>query len=102
MPALTDRDLSRAQDEAEELLVALLRVDTTNPPGNERPAAEIVAQALRADGLEPRIVEAAPGRSNLVCRIKGNGTSAPLLLSGHLDVVPADESRWRQPPFSGA
>jgi acetylornithine deacetylase/succinyl-diaminopimelate desuccinylase-like protein len=102
MPALTDRELSRAQDEAEELLVALLRVDTTNPPGNERPAAEIVAEVLRADGLEPRILESAPGRANLICRIKGTGASAPLLLSGHLDVVPADAGRWRQPPFSGA
>ena len=102
MPALTDRDLAVAQDEAEELLVALLRVDTTNPPGNERPAAEIVAEALRADRLDPRIIESAPGRANLVCRIRGTGTSAPLLLSGHLDVVPADASRWRQGPFSGA
>ncbi|MBI2893262.1 MAG: M20/M25/M40 family metallo-hydrolase [Deltaproteobacteria bacterium] len=102
MTALSGTDLDRALDEAEALLVALLQVDTTNPPGNERPAAEIVADALRADGLEPQIVQSAPTRANLVCRLEGDGTSAPLLLSGHLDVVGADPARWRQPPFSGA
>src|SRR5690606_8701275 len=55
-------------DEAFVLLVDLLRIDTSNPGGCERPAAERCAEELRRDGLEPRLLEAAPGRTNLVCR----------------------------------
>jgi acetylornithine deacetylase/succinyl-diaminopimelate desuccinylase-like protein len=86
-----------------EHLKALLRFDTTNPPGNERPAAEWVAEQLRASGLEPEILEGSPGRANVVCRLKatakGGGEDGPLLLAGHLDVVPADPKHWTVPPF---
>ena len=51
-------------DEAVRLLVELIRIDTSNPPGNERPAAELAAEALRAEGLEPVLLEARPGRSS--------------------------------------
>lgn len=89
-----------AADEAQELLRRLLRIDTTNPPGHERAAAELCAEVLRADGLEPVLLEKAPGRTNLVCRRKGKGGKAPLLLTAHLDVVPAGEG-WTHPPFGG-
>jgi acetylornithine deacetylase/succinyl-diaminopimelate desuccinylase-like protein len=79
----------------------LLRIDTTNPPGNERLATEYVAESLRADGLEPIVLEAAPDRTNLVCRIEGTDDSLPpLLLSAHLDVVEA-VGDWTHPPFEG-
>lgn len=88
--------------EAIELLKALLRIDTTNPPGNERPAAEFVASILDGEGIAGEIVEAAPGRASLVARLEGSGEERPLLLNSHLDVVPADENDgWRHPPFSG-
>lgn len=87
------------QDEALELFRALLRIDTTNPPGNERQAAEVLADSLRADGLEPTLLDSAPGRTNLVTRLKGTGEKPPLLLTAHLDVVAAEPSRWRHPPF---
>jgi acetylornithine deacetylase/succinyl-diaminopimelate desuccinylase-like protein len=98
--------------EATALLQSLLRINTSNPPGDEIAAAELLAASLRAEGLEPEILLSAPGRANLVCRIparEGRGRSAsepasaaPLLLATHLDVVPpGDPARWRHPPFSG-
>ena len=76
----------------------LLRVDTTNPPGAEEAAAKVLGQWLEAAGLKPKILVSAPGRANLVCRI-GPDSGDPLLLNGHLDVVPADPQRWTHPPF---
>lgn len=88
-------------DEALKLLQTLLRIDTTNPPGNEMEAARVLADYLRDQGLSPEVLESAPGRGNVVCRLSGDGTLAPLLLNAHLDVVPANASAWQYPPFSG-
>ena len=79
----------------------LLRIDTTNPPGRERAAAEYLAGLLREVGLDPVLLEAEPGRTNLVVRMRGTGKKAPLLLSAHLDVVEADPTQWTHPPFAG-
>lgn len=79
---------------------ALLRIDTTNPPGNESAAAHFLAQLLAREGIEHVIVEKRPGRSNLIARLRGNGNAPPLLLNGHLDVVPAERARWRFDPFA--
>ena len=97
MPEL-DLDLA---EHAFRLCQQLLRIDTTNPPGNELPAAELLAEELRAAGLEPTVLESAPGRGNLVARIRGTGEQAPLLLTAHLDVVEAEPSSWDHPPFCG-
>ncbi len=81
----------------------LIRIDTTNRGGGdgcERPAAEYVAARLAEAGLEPALLESAPGRANVVARVGGEGGPG-LLLHGHLDVVPADPSSWSVPPFSG-
>lgn len=83
-----------------ELLRQLIRIDTTNPPGNETVCAELVADELRADKLEPQLIETAPGRSCVVTRIKGSGKKPPLLLAAHLDVVEADASKWKHPPHA--
>ena len=88
-------------DHAFELCQRLLRIDTTNPPGNERPAADLLATELRAAGLEPVVLESAPGRANVVARLRGTGELPPLLLTAHLDVVEADAEQWQHPPFSG-
>jgi acetylornithine deacetylase/succinyl-diaminopimelate desuccinylase-like protein len=96
-PRLDWRALSA---EAVEHLKALLRIDTTNPPGNERPAADYLAAVLDREGIEYRIVESLPTRASLVARLPGSGKKAPLLLNGHLDVVPADPERWRHDPFT--
>jgi acetylornithine deacetylase/succinyl-diaminopimelate desuccinylase-like protein len=87
-------------DDAKRLCQTLLRIDTTNPPGNERACAELLAGELAAVG-PAQLLEAAPGRTNLVIRHRGTGALPPLLLTAHLDVVEADPSKWRRPPFSG-
>ncbi|MEK6608272.1 MAG: M20/M25/M40 family metallo-hydrolase [Myxococcota bacterium] len=93
-------DWRAVEDEAIDLFRALLRVDTSNPPGNERPAAELLAELFRREGLDPTVIESQPTRANVVARLRGDGTGGgPLLLAAHLDVVPADASRWSAPPF---
>jgi acetylornithine deacetylase/succinyl-diaminopimelate desuccinylase-like protein len=88
-------------DDAVRLCQALLRIDTTNPPGAERAPADLLAAELAAAGLEPTVLESAPGRGNVVARVRGSGARPPLLLSAHLDVVEADASTWTHPPFAG-
>lgn len=90
------------RDEVVTILQDLIRFDTTNPPGNETPCVEHIASILRREGVEPIVLESAPGRGNVVARIKGDGSLPPLLLMGHVDVVTAEEDKWQQPPFSGA
>ncbi|MFB6262315.1 MAG: M20/M25/M40 family metallo-hydrolase [Bradymonadaceae bacterium] len=96
--SLTDEDVA----EAVELFRDLLRIDTTNPPGDERPAAELLADYLADAGFDPWIVESEVDRANLVVRLPATvdePTGGPLMLAGHTDVVPADASEWTQPPF---
>jgi acetylornithine deacetylase/succinyl-diaminopimelate desuccinylase-like protein len=88
------------EDQTLDLLRQYLRIDTTNPPGNELLAAQFLKQALLAEGIEARIDEFAPGRANVMARLTGSGKKRPIILSSHLDVVPADASRWKVPPFS--
>jgi acetylornithine deacetylase/succinyl-diaminopimelate desuccinylase-like protein len=91
-----------AQDEVVELLVDLIRINTSNPTHPERPAAEWVAGKLDEVGIQSRIIEAAPGRASTIARIEGSDSSRPpLLIHGHLDVVPADASEWSVDPFAG-
>ncbi len=95
----TQRDSIREQVTA--ILQDLIRFDTTNPPGNEMPCIEYIAAILRRDGIEPIVLESAPNRGNLIARLKGDGSLPPLLLMGHVDVVPAEADKWERPPFSG-
>ena len=88
-------------DHAFRLCQQLLRIDTTNPPGNELPAAELLADELSSAGLDPVLLQSAPGRGNVVARLRGTGDKPPLLLTAHLDVVEADPSAWDHPPFCG-
>ncbi|OGO61382.1 MAG: hypothetical protein A2029_08340, partial [Chloroflexi bacterium RBG_19FT_COMBO_47_9] len=85
-------------------LVRLIQAETVNPPGNELPAILIIKDILEKAGFPPdafNIVESAPNRVNLVARIKGDGTERPLLLSGHVDVVPVEREYWSHNPFGG-
>jgi len=92
-------DWAAAQAEALEHFKALLRIDTTNPPGNERPAADYIAAVFDREGIEYEIHESKPTRASIVARLRGSGKDGPLLLNGHLDVVPADPECWDHPPF---
>ena len=80
-----------------------LRVDTTNPPGNEMKAAAFYKKILDAEGIENRTFEYAPGRGDLWARIPATTPEKkpPIILLNHMDVVTSDASHWKVPPFSG-
>lgn len=82
-------------------LQELIRLDTTNPPGNETLAARYLEGVLKAEGFDPIVVESAPGRGNVLATYKG-GDEEPLMLLGHTDVVAVEPEHWTHPPFSGA
>ena len=92
-------DFTAAQDEAVKFLGGLVKIDTSNPPGNEARAAEYIKSVLAAEGIPAQIYESAPGRGNLIARLKGNGKKKPLLLMGHLDVVGVERDKWTVDPF---
>lgn len=102
-----NHDWEREGDACVALLRDLIRIPTVNTgsggdegAGNERPAAELLAEVLRKAGLEPKFFEKVKGRTNVVTRLKGTGKKPPLLLNAHLDVVEADRSAWRHDPFA--
>jgi acetylornithine deacetylase/succinyl-diaminopimelate desuccinylase-like protein len=87
-----------------ENLQRLIRIDTTNPPGNELPAALMVREILEKNGIardEIQILEPVPNRGNLIVRLRGDGSQRPMLLSGHLDVVGVEREFWERDPFGG-
>jgi acetylornithine deacetylase/succinyl-diaminopimelate desuccinylase-like protein len=93
-------DFNATQAEAVKHLGELVKIDTSNPPGNEVRAAEYIKSVLAAEGITANIYESAPGRGNLVARLKGNGKKKPLLLMGHLDVVGVEHDKWTMDPFA--
>src|ERR1700733_7073631 len=91
-----------AADEVVELLCDLIRINTSNPTHPERPAAEWVAARLDEVGIDSEIVESDPGRASVLARGEGEDSArAPLLIHGHLDVVPAEAGEWSVDPFGG-
>jgi len=89
------------RDEVTEVLQGLIRIDTTNPPGNETGAAEFLRDYLTAAGVECELYARVPERANLVARIPGRGDGPRLLFLSHTDVVLADASEWSADPFGG-
>ena len=87
--------------EALDVLQRYLRINTSNPPGNEAPAARFLGSLLEAEGIACEYIETTPGREALVARLHGDGSRRPLLLGNHLDVVPVEEEFWDVPPFGG-
>lgn len=87
-------------EEAMRHFQALVRMDTSDPPGNERPAVEYLKRVLEAEGIETKVFALDPMRPNLVARIRGNGSKRPLLIMAHTDVVNVDPAKWKHPPFS--
>ena len=94
-------DWNKTGDEAVALLTNYVRIDTTNPPGNEARAADFFARILEKEGIDFKVFDSAPGRAVLYARLKGNGRKRPLILLNHSDVVPADRQFWSADPFSG-
>jgi len=87
--------------EAVELLAALIRLNTVNPPGNEAPAQELLAATLSDSGFECELLAAEPGRPNLLARLRGESEGPTLCLLGHTDTVTADPADWTFDPWAG-
>lgn len=92
---------NKINEEAASLLSSFIQYDTTNPPGNERRAAEFLAGILGKDGYQPELLNFNDKRASIVCRLKGSSSEPPLLLLSHMDVVGAVAGDWKVDPFSG-
>ena len=94
-------EVSTLRQEVTELLQELIRIDTTNPPGNETAAAELLRDYLEPSGVECELYAKIPERANLVARIPGRGDGPTFLMLSHTDVVLADAAEWSADPFGG-
>src|SRR5216683_5146375 len=91
-----------AQDPTAKLLEEILRIDTSNPPGNEARLAELLAQKFRALGIAAEIVPTPdPKKAHFIARLKGDGSKRPVLLAGHADTVGVEREKWTLDPFAG-
>lgn len=98
LAAAADHEAALRRD-ALRHLEALIRLDTSNPPGNELIAAEYVKRELEKDGVPVELFTSTGARTSAVARLKGDGSKRPLLLMCHTDVVPAEAKDWTVPPF---
>ena len=96
----TQIDWDEVTAEIVATLIEYLRIDTTNPPGNEQVAAEFLAERLEREGYQTEYVEAGPGRVSMRTRLVGSGEQRPLMLLNHTDVVPAQPEFWEVDPFA--
>ena len=78
---------------------ALVQIDTSNPPGNERKVVDYLRSVLDKEGIPSQTFALDPNRPNLVARLKGNGSARPLLMLAHTDVVPVQRDKWPVDPF---
>src|SRR5215213_9914753 len=100
MPDL-EQDTTALQQDATDLLARLVRFDTVNPPGDERPAQELLGGLLRDAGFEVTLVGRTEARPNLVARLRGAADGPVLCLLSHVDTVLADPEEWTHDPWSG-
>lgn len=96
-----DIDWQAVEREATDLLVEYVRIDTSNPPGNEAKATQFLAGRFKREGFTPQLLESKPGRGSIIVRLKGSGEKRPLVLLNHIDVVPAVADEWSVAPFAG-
>jgi acetylornithine deacetylase/succinyl-diaminopimelate desuccinylase-like protein len=87
--------------EALDIFVRYLQIDTSNPPGNEKPAARFLGALCAAEGIAVGYIETAPNREVLVARLGGDGSKRPIMLCNHTDVVPVEAEYWTMPAFEG-
>ncbi len=99
LAANSEPDWTEVDREAVELFLKYLRIDTTNPPGNETRAAQFFASICAAEKIEHRVFESSPGRGTLWARIRGDSSRRPLVLLNHTDVVPHSREFWSVDPF---
>lgn len=94
-------DWDQVNAEATRRLAEYVRIDTSNPPGNEMRGVEWFKQIFQAEGIPYETAEATPGRGNIVARLKGTGKEPALILLSHIDVVPVEREFWTVDPFGG-
>ena len=94
-------DWKAIEAEAVKTLQAYIRINTSVPPGDVLKAADLLQSVIEKEGIPVKRFESGQGRSIIMARLKGSGTAKPLLLLHHMDVVPADSSRWKRDPFGG-
>jgi acetylornithine deacetylase/succinyl-diaminopimelate desuccinylase-like protein len=92
-------DWPAAEAEALKHFQNLVRMDTSDPPGGEKPAADYLQQVLLHEGIPVQLFAADPNRPNVVARLKGSGAKKPILIMGHTDVVNVDPKKWTHAPF---
>src|SRR3954447_5364452 len=95
-----DPDWRAMQDEMIGHFTRVLRMDTTNPPGNETQVAEYVKSVCEKEHIPVQLFARDPARANVVARLKGSGGGRPILLLGHSDVVGAQREKWTVDPFA--
>jgi acetylornithine deacetylase/succinyl-diaminopimelate desuccinylase-like protein len=93
-------DWAKIEEETMRHFQAILRLDTSNPPGNEKLVVDYLKGVLEHEGIETKVFALDPQRPNLVARLRGNGKKRPVLIMGHTDVVTVDPGKWKHPPFS--
>ncbi len=96
-----DINWKRIGEETTDLLRSLIRINTTNPPGNEISTASFMKTLLEREGISAEIYESAPRRGNLVARLAGDGSRKPMMMLSHMDVVAANSNQWSFDPFAG-
>lgn len=95
-------DYDRLAQEAANFLAQYVKIDTTNPPGNELPAANLLKEKFLDDGIPATVWQPQPGRGVIAARLHGVGRhNKAIVLLSHMDVVPANPKEWQVPPFSG-
>ena len=92
-------DWPRVEAETLGHFQTLIRFDTSDPPGGEKPAVDYLKSVLEREGIPVEVFALEPHRPNLVARLKGTGKKRPLLIMGHTDVVNVDPKKWTHPPF---
>ena len=99
MPTMLSADNRPIYERPVELLQNLIRIDTTNPPGKEAACISYINDLLKEAGFDTAFFAKEENRPNLLARLKGQGSAAPLMLYGHVDVVPTTKQAWTYPPF---
>src|SRR5687767_6596570 len=98
--AAQEPDWNAVRAQTLDHLQKMIRMNTTNPPGNEITVARYLDSTLKAAGIQSQVFEPAPGRGAVVARLKGNGSKQPVLMMGHMDVVGVERDKWTVDPFA--
>lgn len=100
LPLSAEPDWQALYGDAKTHLTAMIRLDTSNPPGNEILVSSYIAGVLEKEGIPYEVFESSPGRANLAARLKGNGSKKPVLIMAHIDVVGVERDKWSADPFA--